>query len=59
MQNYNSMFKFLLIVLIINSVIKAPIHAQFQPSGVVKLVKVSSVIIRNGGEIKLNKKSSI
>lgn len=55
MQNYNSMFKFLFVFLIINSFIKAPIHAQFQPSGMVKLVKGSAVIIRNGGEIKLTK----
>ena len=52
MQNYNSMFKFLLIVLIINSFNKIPIQAQFQPSGMVKLIKRSAVIIRNGGEIK-------
>ena len=52
MQNYNSMFKFFFVFLIINSFIKAPIHAQFQPSGMVKLVKGSAVIIRNGGEIK-------
>ncbi len=55
MQNYNSMFKFFFVFLIINSFIKAPIHAQFQPSGMVKLVKGSAVIIRNGGEIKLKK----
>ena len=55
MQNYNSMFKFLFVFLIINSFIKVPIQAQFQPSGMVKLVKGSAVIIRNGGEIKLTK----
>ena len=52
MHNYNSLFKLLFIVLIINSVIKASIQAQFQPSGMVKLVKGSVVLIRNGGEIK-------
>ena len=46
---YNSLFKLLFIILIINSVIKAPIQAQFQPSGMVKLVKVSAILIRNGG----------
>ena len=55
MQNYNSMFKFLFVFLIINSFIKVPIQAQFQPSGMVKLIKGSAVIIRNGGEIKLTK----
>ncbi len=55
MQNYNSMFKFLFVFLIINSFIKVPIQAQFQPSGMVKLIKVSAVIIRNVGEIKLTK----
>jgi len=59
MQNYNSMFKFLFVFLIINSFIKVPIQAQFQPSGMVKLIKGSAVIIRNGGEIKLKKKFNI
>ena len=49
------MFKFLFVFLIINSFIKVPIQAQFQPSGMVKLIKVSAVIIRNVGEIKLTK----
>ena len=36
--------------------IKTPIQAQFQPTGVVKLVDGYGVIIRNGIEIKIQNK---
>ena len=39
--------------------IKTPIQAQFQPTGVVKLVDGYGIIIRNGSEIKLQKKETI
>ena len=39
--------------------IKAPIQAQFQPSGVVKLVEGNGIIIRNGIQINLQKKETI
>ena len=38
--------------------IKAPIQAQFQPSGVVKLVEGNGIIIRNGIQINLQKKET-
>ena len=39
--------------------IKTPIQAQFQPSGVVKLVEGYGIIIRNGTEINIQKKVTI
>ena len=39
--------------------IKTPIQAQFQPSGVVKLVEGNGIIIRNGIQINLQKKETI
>ena len=36
-----------------------PLQAQFQPSGVVKLVDGYGIIIRNGSEIKIQKKETI
>ena len=39
--------------------IKTPIQAQFQPTGVVKLVDGYGIIIRNGSEIKIQKKETI
>ena len=36
--------------------IKTPIQAQFQPSGVAKLVEGNGIIIRNGIQINLQKK---
>ena len=39
--------------------IKAPIQAQFQPSGVVKLVEGNGIIIRNGIQINIQKKETI
>ena len=36
--------------------IKTPIQAKSQPSGVVKLVEGYGIIIRNGTEIKIQKK---
>ena len=39
--------------------IKTPIQAQFQPSGVVKLVEGYGIIIRNGTEINIQKKGTI
>ena len=37
----------------------SPLQAQFQPSGVVKLVAGYGIIIRNGSEIKIQKKEII
>ena len=39
--------------------IKTPIQAQFQPTGVVKLVDGYGIIIRNGIEIKIQNKETI
>ena len=36
--------------------IKTPIQAQFQPSGIAKLVEGYGIIIRNGSEIMIQKK---
>ena len=50
--------KHLLIILSI-LLLSSPLQAQFQPSGVVKLVDGYGIIIRNGSEIKIQKKESI
>ena len=50
-------FSFRIFVLIF--LITTPIQAQFQPSGKVKLVEGSGIIIRNGSEIKIQKKGTI
>ena len=39
--------------------INTPIQAQYQPSGKVKLVEGYGIIIRNGSEIKIQKKETI
>ncbi len=39
--------------------LSSPLQAQFQPSGVVKLVDGFGIIIRNGSEIKIQKKETI
>ena len=48
-------------ILIIFSILllSSPLQAQFQPSGVVKLVDGYGIIIRNGSEIKIQKKETI
>ena len=50
--------KHLLIILSI-FLLSSPLQAQFQPSGVVKLVDGYGIIIRNGNEIKIQKKETI
>ena len=50
--------KHLLIILSI-LLLSSPLKAQFQPSGVVKLVDGFGIIIRNGSEIKIQKKETI
>ena len=50
--------KHLLIILSI-LLLSSPVQAQFQPSGVVKLVDGFGIIIRNGSEIKIQKKETI
>ena len=50
--------KHLLIILSI-LLLSSPLQAQFQPSGVVKLVDGYGIIIRNGSEIKIQKKETI
>ena len=49
------------LILIILSILllSSPLQAQFQPSGVVKLVDGFGIIIRNGSEIKIQKKETI
>ena len=48
-------------ILIILSILllSSPLQAQFQPSGLVKLVDGYGIIIRNGSEIKIQKKETI
>ena len=50
--------KHLLIILSI-LLLSSPLQAQFQPSGVVKLVDGYGIIIRNGSEIKIQKIETI
>ena len=50
--------KHLLIILSI-LLLSSPLQAQFQPSGIVKLVDGYGIIIRNGIEIKIQKKETI
>ena len=50
--------KHLLIILSI-LLLSSPLQAQFQPSGVVKLVDGYGIIIRNGSEFKIQKKETI
>ena len=50
--------KNLLIILSI-LLLSSPLKAQFQPSGVVKLVDGYGIIIRNGSEFKIQKKETI
>ena len=50
--------KHLLIILSI-LLLSSPLQAQFQPSGVVKLVDGYGIIIRNGTEINIQKKETI
>ena len=50
--------KHLLIILSI-FLLSSPLQAQFQHSGVVKLVDGYGIIIRNGSEIKIQKKETI
>ena len=50
--------KHLLIILSI-LLLSSPLQAQFQPSGVVKLVEGNGIIIRNGIQINLQKKETI
>ena len=50
--------KHLLIILSI-FLLFSPLQAQFQPSGVIKLVDGYGIIIRNGNEIKIQNKETI
>ena len=56
---FNSEIKLSFIIFILIFLIKAPIQAQFQPSGVVKLVEGDGIIIRNGIQINIQKKETI
>ena len=53
-----TVMKHLLIILSV-LLLSSPLQAQFQPSGVVKLVDGYGIIIRNGSEIKIQKKETI
>ena len=48
-----------LLIIISILLLSSPLQAQFQPSGVVKLVDGYGIIIRNGSEIKIQKKETI
>ena len=58
-KSFNSEIKLSFIIFILIFLIKAPIQAQFQPSGVVKLVEGNGIIIRNAIQINLQKKETI
>ena len=58
-KSFNSEIKLSFIIFILIFLIKAPIQAQFQTSGVVKLVEGNGIIIRNGIQINLQKKETI
>ena len=58
-KSFNSKIKLSFIIFILIFLIKAPIQAQSQPSGVVKLVEGYGIIIRNGTEINIQKKVTI
>ena len=47
-----------LIIILSILLLSSPLQAQFQPSGVVKLVDGFGIIIRNGSEIKIQKKET-
>ena len=48
-----------LLIILSFLLLSSPLQAQFQPSGVVKLVDGYGIIIRNGSEIKIQKKETI
>ena len=48
-----------LLIIISILLFSSPLQAQFQHSGVVKLVDAYGIIIRNGSEIKIQKKETI
>ena len=58
-KSFNSEIKLSFIIFILFFLIKAPIQAQFQSSGVVKLVEGNGIIIRNGIQINIQKKETI
>ena len=58
-KSFNSEIKLSFIIFILIFLIKAPIQAQFQPSGAVKLVEGNGIIIRNGIQINIQKKETI
>ena len=58
-KSFNSQIKLSFIIFVFIFLIKAPIQAQSQPSGVVKLVEGYGIIIRNGTEINIQKKGTI
>jgi len=58
-KSFNSGIKLSFIIFVLIFLIKTPIQAQFQPSGVVKLVEGYGIIIRNGTQINLQKKETI
>ena len=58
-KSFNSEIKLSLMIFVLIFLIKTPIQAQFQPSGVVKLVEGYGIIIRNGTEINIQKKGTV
>ena len=50
-KSFNSKIKLSFIIFILIFLIKAPIQAQFQPSGVVKLVEGNGIIYDKNGKI--------
>ena len=57
-KSFNSEIKLSFIIFFFIFLIKAPIQAQSQPSGVVELVEGYGIIIRNGIQINLQKKET-
>ena len=58
-KSFNSEIKLSFIIFFFIFLIKAPIQAQFQPSGVVELVEGYGIIIRNGIKINIQKKGTV
>ena len=54
--NYKTKINLSFIIFTLIFLIKAPIQAQFQPSGLVKIVEGNGIIIRNGIQISIQKK---
>ena len=54
-KSFNSEIKLSFMIFVLIFLIKTPIQAQFQPSGVVKLVEGNGIIIRSGIQVNIQK----